>query len=118
MDDNIEEQDEMMKAEFAREKQRRGALYDRQRQQQEFATADKSKYAGLSNFSLGGSMGINGARNYKGPSHEDSKYGGIPVDGNGEPSIMSGGQPVGLTEGNEVKYTFKDKNTYIFSDKF
>lgn len=49
-------------------------------------------------------------RRYNGQTHEEAD-GGIPVDSNGNPSIMTGNNPVGLTEKNEVAW-----NGYVFSD--
>lgn len=75
-----------------------------------------------STFKYGGKMPFGGTmpyttnnsklpviQNYKGANHNN---GGIPVDENGNPSVVSGKSPIVETEGNELSW-----NDYVFSDK-
>jgi hypothetical protein len=49
--------------------------------------------------------------NYKGQTHNGPDE-GIPVDEEGNPSVVSGKEPIALTENGEVTW-----NGYVFSDK-
>lgn len=60
---------------------------------------------------------MGGLLNYEGQTH-NGPQGGIPVDSNGSPSIVSKRKPVGLTENKESAWKSpKSGKTYIFSDQ-
>jgi hypothetical protein len=52
-----------------------------------------------------------------GGTHAENSNGGIPVDSNGTPSVVSGQNPIALTEENEVSWwNPSTKTTYVFSN--
>lgn len=53
---------------------------------------------------------------YKGQTHSGPN-GGIPVDEMGNPAMITNSKPVGLVEDGEFSHTFKNGNTYIFSNR-
>ena len=57
-----------------------------------------------------------GIINYSGQTHEGPNN-GIPVDAQGNPSIVSKQKPVALTEDKEVTWLTPNGDSYVFSDK-
>jgi hypothetical protein len=76
---------------------------------------DMASRLGLMKKENGGMFMNSGAENpmineYDGQTHQ-GPTGGIPIDGLGRPTVVSGGKPVALTEDGEVSH-----NGYVFSD--
>lgn len=84
---------------------------DQQMQPQQLPTTIANRqYAPT--FAMGGPM----PQVYEGQSHLGPN-GGIPIDGNGNPSVVSKNRPIALVENNEVSWMSPQGTPYIFSDK-